>query len=404
MRHGRLKIETIQVALRSNDRHTAMAGVVAVKNNTNITKDILDKWRVSDNCMEQAAALYSGRCFALPSNYLQMLREISQFCGGEFACKIFGAVCKQRRAIFKQFPPEQYEEFYSARTIFDCITSMPVSSIVVRKWLRPNKWYYTLAALYGLLLMPDHIEFDELFQIFMSTNDFDIADAVMQVCSEKGISDRLWQMLYDKSESVTKRTMVMRYAGFAKSKLIFFPEKLSTHEERVALRYLGFHEALFNHYWKSDDPAIKEAMLYYCIGRREVPFVVINSGLHSDNPDVRNAALELGAHYGSVKIRDFEPPAIVYKKCANDVIVSAKIPSTAHVRGYKGKGRASNATIVDIRGGFCGEKVGISMYDHKTQYCIGDKVEISCFDYSDKQDATGFHFFTDYDEARKFYL
>ena len=404
MRHEKLKLETIQIALMSPDRHTAMAGVVAARRNPNIVKSTVDKWSESDNVMEQAAALYSDKKLSVPENFLEILRGVSLFSGGDFASLIFSAVCKRKNSLFTTFPLDEYADFYNAKIIFNYVTSNPTSSPMIKKWLRSDKWHYTLAGLYGCLLLPDYIDFDTLYEIFMETSDTDVMEAVLLVLAEKNLSNILWQKLYDKADSVTKRVMVMKHAGFSKRNIVFFPERLTTHEERAALRYLNCQDSFFDYYYKSKNPEIREAMLYYCMGKKDIPQTVIKAGLFSSDPGVREAALELGALNDAFFIRDFEPPEIVYKKCANEVIVSAKIPSGAHIRGCMNQGRASMATIVDIRGGFCGEKVGISMYDHKTMYLVGDSVDVSDFDCSNEECTTGFHFFTDYDTARKFYL
>ena len=102
-------------------------------------------------------------------------------------------------------------------------------------------------------------------------------------------------------------------------------------------------------------------------------------------------------------IRRFEPPELVYKKCVANVIVVAKIPPDAQVRGQVGKKcRADKATIVDIIGDFCGEKVGISIHDMTTAYFIGDEVVIDDFDQSDEECSTGFHFFCTREEAERY--
>ena len=101
--------------------------------------------------------------------------------------------------------------------------------------------------------------------------------------------------------------------------------------------------------------------------------------------------------------RTFEPPEKVYKKCLSGVIVVAEIPQDAHVRGKAGgKCRASRAKIVDIIGDFCGEKVGVSQYDKKTLYFIGDEVEIENFDMSNYECSQGFHFFCTKKEAENY--
>ena len=102
-------------------------------------------------------------------------------------------------------------------------------------------------------------------------------------------------------------------------------------------------------------------------------------------------------------VRTIEPPEKVYKKCLNGVIVVAEIPKDAQIRGSKdGKCRADKAKIIGIIGDFYGEKVGISTYDKKTQYWVGDVIEVENFDYSDKECSTGFHFFCDLKLAKEY--
>ena len=101
--------------------------------------------------------------------------------------------------------------------------------------------------------------------------------------------------------------------------------------------------------------------------------------------------------------RTFEPPAVVYKKCLNNVIVCAEIPVDAQVRGEEGrKCRVDKAKIIDIIGDFYGEKVGVSTYDCSALYFIGDEIEIEDFDFSDAECSTGFHFFCTKEQAEKY--
>ena len=102
-------------------------------------------------------------------------------------------------------------------------------------------------------------------------------------------------------------------------------------------------------------------------------------------------------------IRTIKPPKTVYKKCLSGVIVCAEIPDNAQIRGsYGSKCRTNKAVITDIIGDFYGEKVGISSFDKKTAYYVGDKIEIENFDYSCEECSTGFHFFCTLKEAKEY--
>ena len=146
---------------------------------------------------------------------------------------------------------------------------------------------------------------------------------------------------------------------------------------------------------------VRTAAMNACTGR-DIPLDIIERGFKDGDWRVRTAAMNALGDRDMIT-RTFEPPEKVYKKCWGDVIVVAEIPKDAHIRGSIGqKCRASKAKIVDILGEFGGEKIGISMHDKKTCYCIGDTVEIKDFDMSFEKCSTGFHFFCTEREARNY--
>ena len=157
--------------------------------------------------------------------------------------------------------------------------------------------------------------------------------------------------------------------------------------------------------WMNDaDWIVRAAAMNACQGR-DVPLEIIDRGLKDEDWHVRAAAMNVCQKRGIPfpPSRTFEPPEKVYKKCCCGVIVVAEIPQYAHVRGKAGgKCRASRAKIVDIIGDFCGEKVGVSQYDKKTLYFIGDEVEIENFDLSNDECSQGFHFFCTKKEAENY--
>ena len=154
---------------------------------------------------------------------------------------------------------------------------------------------------------------------------------------------------------------------------------------------------------KDADWRVRQAAMNACQGR-DVPLDVIERWLKDADCDVRQAAYVLAKERGmSVCFRTFDPPALVYKKCEAGVIVVARIPEDAEVRGTpSGKCRANKAEIVEIIGDFCGEPVGISKYDGATWYYAGDIVEVEDFDYSNAECSTGFHFFCTKEQAERY--
>ena len=155
---------------------------------------------------------------------------------------------------------------------------------------------------------------------------------------------------------------------------------------------------------KDGDWRVRAAAMNACNGR-DVPLDVIEKGLKDGDCDVRAAAMN-ACKANSLPIpiiRTIEPPEKVYKKCVGGVIVVASIPRDAQIRGYfNRKCRANKATVEQIIGDLCGEPVGISKYDLKTLYYVGDEIEIDNFDFGDEECSTGFHFFCTIEEARNY--
>ena len=154
---------------------------------------------------------------------------------------------------------------------------------------------------------------------------------------------------------------------------------------------------------KASDWRVRTAAMNACQGR-DVPLDIIERWLKASDWRVRTAAMnackKAGYDLKQFLIRTCEPPEKVYKKCLGDVIVVAEIPLDAQVRGtLTSKCRADKAKIVDIIGDLCGEKVGVSLYDYKTTYFVGDEVYVPDFDYSDQECSTGYHFFCTKEQA-----
>lgn len=152
----------------------------------------------------------------------------------------------------------------------------------------------------------------------------------------------------------------------------------------------------------SEDWMIRTSAMNACIYRYDVPTEIIMKGLNDRDCSVADAALKVCEANGiSIPlVRTFEPPDLVYKKCIGGVIVVAEIPKDAQVRGKPGgKCRANKAIIKDIIGDLCGEKIGVSRYDKKTAYFIGDEVFVEDFDMNQDECSRGFHFFCSLKEA-----
>ncbi|KGN88022.1 hypothetical protein HR08_01150 [Porphyromonas gulae] len=155
---------------------------------------------------------------------------------------------------------------------------------------------------------------------------------------------------------------------------------------------------------KDSDCDVRQAAMNACQGR-DIPLEIIEKWLKDSDWRFRQAAMKISKERGMefAATRTIDPPKEVYKKCIGGVIVVAEIPENAHIRGrYNGKCRASEAVIKDIIGDIQGERIGVSIYDTKTMYEVGDHIIIDNFDMSDDECSTGFHFFCTKEEADRF--
>lgn len=103
-------------------------------------------------------------------------------------------------------------------------------------------------------------------------------------------------------------------------------------------------------------------------------------------------------------IRDFEPPVLVYLKCANEILAVASIPRDAFVRGEPGGLCVSNkAIILMISDLFFYDKVGISPFRDNPKYFVPELIKTSKFDLCAKPNqrviSDGFYFYCTKDEA-----
>lgn len=171
-------------------------------------------------------------------------------------------------------------------------------------------------------------------------------------------------------------------------------------------------EAIAGRYWPSGkivamlhhpDSHVQRAGLYACMRNHSVPYVEIGDMMVSDDQHVRCLASYVCDKTRPTLVRVINPREHVYKKCVGGVIVAASIPEDAQIRGDERHGyRADKATIVDVIGDFCGAPVGVSLYKHNVTYCVGKEVFVENFDFSYETMTTGFHFFTNYDQARAY--
>jgi len=248
---------------------------------------------------------------------------------------------------------------------------------IIKKWLKDEDWRVRTAAMNAC--QGKDVPLD-IIERGLKDEDCDVRTAAMNACQgkdvpldiiERGLKDEDWHV----------RTAAMN-ACQGKDVPLDIIEK----------------------WLKDEDCDVRAAAMNACQGR-DVPLDVIEKWLKDADWHVRTAAMNacIKNGFGVPIIREIEPPEKVYKKCLGDVIVVAEIPADAQIRGDSyGKCRSNKAVIVDIIGNLGGAKVGISTYDHKTTYFIGDEIEVEDFDYGFHTCSTGFHFFCTREQAERY--
>jgi hypothetical protein len=206
---------------------------------------------------------------------------------------------------------------------------------------------------------------------------------------------------YDHSHDTCKKAgpLLMRIAGARRGNVALIKKGLGSWDWNTQLeasKALSGKKLSLNtitYYYCSNRFTLRTAAMYASAGRADVPREWIERNFTA------RGDIAIGARYaahvsGFPPYRTVEPSDVVYKQCLNNVIVVAEIPKDAEIRGRKvdGRYRSNKAKIVDIIGDFYGDDIGISAYDKKTKYRVGDVIEVPDFDFSAETHAAGFHF------------
>lgn len=151
------------------------------------------------------------------------------------------------------------------------------------------------------------------------------------------------------------------------------------------------------------DRFVQMAGLYAYNAGLSIPHKAISGKLIANDVEIRRLAFRVCDKNQLAVRRVIEPPKHVYKKCAGDVVLVARIPEDAQIRGDAKYGyRADRAVIEDVHGDFCEERVGVSLHDHSVDYKIGQEVMICDYDLGYEPMSSGFHFFTDIYQAKAY--
>jgi len=305
--------------------------------------------------------------------------------------------------LYSYYPPEVFKSYYSTELLKRAASSVPLSTHSIRNAMRSNDFILNTFGLYQIACLGEYDYLDEIM-VFLDASDKDVQEAAINALRAVRVAPMTIHAQYSKSDTIYGRINWMKIAkGRTEVTLPLSPNDMDVTE----LPYISGLKVPFDQIekWSNGTEKERTAAAYALVEEPHPPFLYINRALEDDSPLVKNAALVLAGKNNYPPIKDVDVHGTVYKKCINDVIIEAKIPHDASIRGEKhGECRSSKAFISNIEGSFFGDPVGIAFFDCCTQYRIGDMVSIKGFDYSRDECVPGFHFFCDKKMAKKYHF
>ena len=357
---------------------------------------VVDDWWHNGENRYKAAALYAYGPARAPMN---MVRE--SFESRSDAVLRAGLYAAQGKKLEKELVLG-VSHFASKEELGDLPERMQISISDIHDWLNstsPGRIYLATRACAN-----KNVPLKWLFEVMEGTDryDYGAGEAAVDVLRKKNIPARTLKQYWNRywkedDENETYMGMLKICAGRDDVKSII-REGVNCLIECApeACRGVNFSLSEINEWRRSRYAIERAAAMYASIGRLDVPDAWVAEALEDYDNSVEYAARLAREGRNFPPIRDFEPSGEVYKRCAGNVIVTAKIPKDAEVRGscYSEKARANKALIVDVGRDFYGERVGVSLYDKQTLYRVGDEVFIPDFDLGRKECSTGFHFYS----------
>ena len=401
-----LDLKTIEKALLDGDKYVRKAGILASRY-YNSYADVMDDWWDSSDINFKIAACFSyyGANRMLPRQRInKVIHQCAEMYGDEFASNLLLFGFKRGSLVTSQFPPNEFSNFYSEKLLKRCAESIMISTPMLVKCLYSTEWYNRCLGLY--ISLREECEKLPLSFIYPSLESMDPAvreAGILAVRHFKPNQSYLVGKFLEAKNCSSYRETLMRVCQGRNDVILPLDPNVMLRGELIAMRGLHVDPSLISA-WQNGTYLERTAALYAIADEPNVPFVLINRGLRDGDPLLHEAAIIAAKMHGYPSYRVFEPSDIVYKKCIGNVVITARIPEDAEVRGDPHDGaRASKAEIIDIENDFFGNKIGLSFYDCSTIYEIGKPVVISDFDSSLDDCSNGFHFFGDYKLARKFY-
>lgn len=357
-----------------------------------------EDWRVVEGWSKgtnryKAAALYAYGPTKAP---MDLIREVLESGLGDYTrAALYAAQGKSfEKGLILDALWEIKKMQPSLSNLGDLPEKMRISISEISDWLNCSPPAKRLAVLASA---NKNVPLKWLFEA-LDDEDYFVRMAAVDVLRKKNVSTQVLRRYWDKYRSPgwyrSYLCMLEICAGRDNAKNIIC-EGIHSNVEIAAKACQGVNFSLSEiDKWRNSAYSFeREAAMYASIDRLDVPDAWVKELLSDNSLYVRRAAGLACKGRKFLPIRDFEPPEHVYKKCLNNVVVTAKIPADAEIRGnFRGTARANKALIMDVEGDFYGENVGVSIYDQQVLYHVGDEVLVPDFNMSEKKYSTGFYF------------
>lgn len=416
MKTTKLSLSALNNALTSGDRTLEVVAIRSCKSHY-FDRKILDQWKESQNIALRAAAILGQQRGTGSVRFLQEnIDEIVDRYGvlePDIGKIMTLHVYRPHTDFLSSLPEEYFAKYYSPKLIERSVgTTPPYPSSTIKELTQSTKWYKQCAGLLACAndYSADAIDLSDASMFIESERKITyseelrdtVANAAVKAIRAKNLGSMVLQSLYDSYyDDEYARTYVLDIYRDRKGICL---DPICHHRKNLR-RFIGVPvtPTTLLKFAEAEDVDMNIMALYLCAKFENPPFFIINKGMLSAHPDIKEAGV-VAAYYNSYPAyRESRMPEAVYKACADGAIVEAKIPKDAEVRGSIARGfRVNKAIITNVKGGFCGVPIGVSYFAPSIVYKEADHVVVDDFNPDMSLNGPGLYFFADEARARNY--
>ncbi|MBR2803443.1 hypothetical protein IKE19_02645 [Candidatus Saccharibacteria bacterium] len=275
--------------------------------------------------------------------------------------------CRRFQEIRPEIVKDACEAFASLedkKLCDDLVHKMDINEEYLTEWLLSsdqNLWRTAAKACLGLT--NPSVEFIERG---LEHSDSSVRNAMFELCTRIDLSNIVFTRWLRRANQFFTAAMATR---FLKNNTAGFLTEMGMLSENPETRLFAVWSAsntcppdVVERWLRSPNILFQKAGLKACIGNDGVRDSLIRE--YMDKWPINSSLWELAAICLEKKtgkpVRTFEPRGVVFKRCLNGVLVTARIPSDASIRGAWLDCHSDKAVIESVGGDFFGEDVGVT--------------------------------------------